>query len=270
MYFYYCLANKRGHDQVCRDRIMHAKIWDLIVSNGVYFVVLGTDISRMDSYSWDDFLFEIQSPEYVCSVLWENSVELIHRMVYQYYTSYRSIIHLFLPNIWIYLKQEQKKKTITVKTRNALARPNAVTTDALANIFHTWECVHHASTDQTLVVFPDMLSLQMRYNNQNYILWARDNDTKIAAYYYDLQHGYKNILITTSANICMDYKKLSQIICYFPDTRYYKYQQDPRIFIPDVLEKMAKLHGAEYIVIDSGIASVVASEANTAVIAIPI
>jgi hypothetical protein len=68
----------------------------------------------------------------------------------------------------------------------------------------------------------------------------------------------------------MDYKKLSQIICYFPDTRYYKYQQDPRIFIPDVLEKMAKLHGAEYIVIDSGIASVVASEANTAVIAIPI
>jgi hypothetical protein len=46
----------------------------------------------------------------------------------------------------------------------------------------------------------------------------------------------------------MDYKKLSQIICYFPDTRYYKYQQDPRIFIPDVLEKMAEIHEAEMII----------------------
>jgi hypothetical protein len=68
----------------------------------------------------------------------------------------------------------------------------------------------------------------------------------------------------------MDYKKLSQIICYFPDTRYYKYQQDPRIYIPDVLEKMAKLHGAEYTIISSGASSVIMSEANTAVIAIPI
>lgn len=46
----------------------------------------------------------------------------------------------------------------------------------------------------------------------------------------------------------MDYKQLSQIICYFPDTRYYKYSQDPRIYIPEVLEKMAEIYGAEMII----------------------
>lgn len=252
MYFYYCLANKWGSDQVCRDTVFYGNVWDLILSNGVYFINLGEALSRKDFYISEDHYFQIYAPESVCSIMNGYTLQLVHWMVYQYCTTYKSIIQLFLPNISLYLKQEQKKKTMTAKSRNALARPNAVTTTSLMTPFCTWECTHHTSTDQTLVVFPDMLSLQMRYNNQNYLLWARDNDTKTAAYYYDLQHGYKNILITTSANICMDYKKLSQIICYFPDTRYYKYQQDPRICIPDVLEKMAKLHGAEYTVIGSG------------------
>jgi len=107
----------------------------LLVSNGVYFILLGDEISRKNLYISEDYYFEIQQPEYVCAIMNDYTLNMIHWMVYQYCTTYKSIIHLFLPNISIYLKQEQKKKTMTVKSRNALARPNAVTTGSLLDPF---------------------------------------------------------------------------------------------------------------------------------------
>lgn len=248
MFYYYCFANKWWHDQVCRDTVLYGNPGDLIISNGVYFVTLGADISRKELYVNDTMFFPIHNPEICTALLSPDSMTLVHRMVYYYCSTYKSVLWLFLPNISIYLKQEQKKKTMTIKSRNSLAWPNAVTTSSIIDPFQTIELVHHTIYTQSLVVFPDILSLSMRFQDQQYILWGTDNDTKIASYYYDLQHGYKNILITTSANICMDYKQLSQIICYFPDTRYYKYSQDPRIYIPEVLEKMAEIYGAEMII----------------------
>lgn len=103
---------------------------------------------------------------------------------------------------------------------------------------------------QTLIVFPDLLGLRYRFQDREYILSGKDTTSKVMKYYVDLQKGYKNILITTGANICMDYKQLSQIICYFPKTWYYKYRQDPRIWIPEVLEKMAEIWKAKIVYIE--------------------
>lgn len=68
-------------------------------------------------------------------------------------------------------------------------------------------------------------------------------------YYVDIQYGYKNIILTTAANMFMDYRLLDQIIFYFPNTRYYKYQHDPRISVSEVIDKLVEIWWAKKIIV---------------------
>lgn len=246
MFFYFCFTNKWWHDQLCRDTTLHWEPWDLIASNWSHFLVLWEYISRRELYEVKEFNFPITQYEKIGRLVNSKTLELIHWMVYFYYTNYRAIVNLFVPHLWIYAKQELKTKTMKSKDIKKYAQYNTIQNSWSLDRRKKLVLSCDKSIGQTLVVFPDMLSLLMRTKELDYILVGSDAQTKLTRYYYDLQNWNKNILITTSANICMDYKQLSQIICYFPDTRYYKYQQDPRIFIPEVLQKMAEIHGAHY------------------------
>gem|GEM_PF-3653039 len=63
----------------------------------------------------------------VCATLFgKQTLQLIHWMVYQYYTSYRSVIHLFVGDIMQYLKSLQKAKTMKGKDRTAHAYYNTI------------------------------------------------------------------------------------------------------------------------------------------------
>lgn len=224
MYFYYCFSNKRGFDQVCNDEQLYAKPWSLIQSNGSYYLVLWEQISWQSLYEHKDYFFPLQSVVDVCQIMNNQTMALLHWMIYQYCCSYRSVVNLFISDPEIYLKQKDKFKTVKKKD---LYMHRDISIEG-----------------QKLIAYPDIMSLRSRESNRELCLFANDSQARVMKYYYELQQWYKNILITTSANICMDYGDLREIICYFPDTPYYKYQQDPRIFIPEVLEKMAEIYGA--------------------------
>ncbi len=247
MFFYYCFSTKFGYDQVCWDQKQLGKPWDLIEANGSYFIVLGSGLSWQDLYVNPSFAFDIQNATIVETVLSKQTMELIHWMVYYYYTSYRSVIHLFLSDIRHYLKASVKAKTLTGKD---LKKYSDYTSSSSFSRNASLSLVRDDTIKQTLVVFPDLLSLRHRTDDMDYILSSQDSIQRITKYYYDLQHGYKNILITTGANIFMDWKKLSQIILYFPETRYYKSQQNPRYYVPEVLGKMAELWKAKLVKIE--------------------
>lgn len=241
MFFYYCFSNRFGYDQICWDEQEYGKSGDLLEANGSYFIALGKEISWKDLYVLPDLHFELRNVQVCVTLFGKQTLQLVHWMVYWYYTSYRSVVHLFVGDIMHYLKSLQKVKTMKGKDRNIYARYNtivaqdgsgAVDSQSLPRLWYD------TTIKQTLVVFPDLLSLRHRFQDIDYILNGQDSMSRVMKYYHDLQHGYKNILITTSANIFMDYKNLSQIICYFPDTRYYKAQQNPRYYVPEVLEKM--------------------------------
>lgn len=245
IFFYYCFTNKRGYDQICRNNQSLGAPWDIIESNWSHFLNLGEEISRSSLYSKPEYMFEITNSQFVCKILHEHTLTLIHWMVYQYYTSYRAIVWLFVANLWVYLKQLSKLKTLKKKDLSQYSSFN--------ELQWLWKPFDHSSlidlistssSKQTLVVFPSILAMRMRCSNKEYMLTGRDTATRTMKYYLDLQHGYKNILITTSANIYMDYRDLGQIILYFPDTRYYKYQHDPRVSITEVCTKLALLYWA--------------------------
>ena len=231
MFFYYCFQNKRWSDQICWDEQGIGKPGDLIFINETYYLSLGTEISRQEQ------------------LFGSKTLELIHRMVYRYYTSYKSVINLFAPSIPHYLKHILKSKTFKKKDIQKIAHFNSIEKLEDLNAQSNLVLNHEDKVHQALVVFPDLLSMSYRTNERDFILTSADGEAKKANYFHDLQIGHKNILLTTSANICMDYHKLTRIICYFPETWYYKYRQDPRIRVPEVLEKMAEIRKAELIFI---------------------
>jgi hypothetical protein len=250
MFFYFCFSNKFGYDQICWDDALYGKPGDLIESNGSHFLVLGDAISWQEQYMGSTYQFPIQQYEIIWNICGPKTLELIHWMVYHYYTSYKSVVTLFVWNVTTYLKQQQKAKTLKSKDAKKYSDYNSIKKSDTLNREDKLTVCHEDKVGQTLIVFPDLLSLYYRFDDKEYMVTAKDADSKIVRYYHDLQMGYKNILITTSANICMDYRNLTQIICYFPKTRYYKYQHDPRIWVPEVLEKMAQVRGASFVCID--------------------
>lgn len=179
------------------------------------------------------------------------TLKLIHWMVYRYYTSYKSVINLFAPSIPHYLKHILKAKTFKKKDIQKIAQWNSIENLESLTPQSNLKLSHDNKVHQTLIVFPDILTMMYRCKERDFILTSADGEAKKANYFHDLQIAHKNILFTTSANICMDYHKLTRIICYFPETWYYKYRQDPRIRVPEVLEKMAEIRKAELIFVRS-------------------
>lgn len=252
MFFYYCFTNKFGYDQVCRDSQEIGKVWDLFEANGSHFIALGSELSWQEQYGIQNYEFSIANAQIIWSIFSKQTLELIHRMVYWYYTSYRAVISLFISDLWQYLKAIQKLKTLTAKD----AKKHAVVNDIVdkkwlpLNRDSKIELAKNWSIKQSLVIFPDLLSLKYRLIDSEHILSGQDTNHKVMKYYYDLQQANKNILVTTWANMYMDRKQLDQIILYFPKTRYYKAQQDPRLFIPELVEKMTKIRKAKLTIID--------------------
>lgn len=251
IFFYYCFTNKRWYDQICRNHQSIGKPWDLIESNGSHFLLLGSDISWYTFYHKPDYYFELGEYSFICSLMRDKTLVLIHWMVYQYYTSYRAIVWLFIANLSAYLKHTLKIKTYKKKdliqhssfntlwwSNDTLTSLQKITLDKSS--FFSW---------QTLVVFPDSMSIAMRSHEKEYILTGRDTSSRVMNYYVDIQYGYKNIILTTAANMFMDYRLLDQIIFYFPNTRYYKYQHDPRISVSEVIDKLVEIWWAKKIIV---------------------
>ena len=104
MFFYYCFTNKFGYDQVCRDTAQIGKEGDLIEANGSHFIALGSELSWQEQYAVSSFQFPVSSAQIICSIFNKQTLELIHWMVYWHYTSYRTVIALFMPDLGQYLK----------------------------------------------------------------------------------------------------------------------------------------------------------------------
>ncbi|HMY80327.1 MAG TPA: hypothetical protein PLW93_00970 [Candidatus Absconditabacterales bacterium] len=250
-FFYYCFHTKWGHDQICWDSKLIGEPGSLITSNGSYFISLGDQLSWNEFYIGHDYFFELSSHSEILGTLFHHhTLQMIHRMVYEYYTSYRSVIGLFVSSIDAYSKSTQKIATIKKKDLTLLSMYNTLTSPLISD--STIELGSTGKGKQTLVIFPDALALHMRVksNHQEYVLTGLDTDLRAMRTYILIQQQLQNCLITTQANVFMDYRALHQIIVYFPQTRYYKSQRDPRIRLPDWCSKLAKVHGADLIYID--------------------
>lgn len=234
--YIYSFTHFAWSDRVFHAPHLNANPWDLL-SDGVNTVLaLGEEIAFPELinsiYTWAPL--GLKHPQ----LLSAPTLELLHRMVKTRYSTYKNVIKLFLdPDIDALLAKKPSK----------LAKKSKKT-----------ECrigIHHIQTDkdQILVVFPDLWTRENSlYEEQNTLsLQSLQTQAKKNLNRWKIKEGSENLLLATSSEIFQDFKTLARIYLLEPQKRYYASQQDPRYKVQTVLQKIAELHQAQLITIES-------------------
>ena len=163
-------------------------------------------------------------------------LDLLHRMVETYYTTYKSVIRLFVTNaIEKLLEREGKLKAQGSK---------------LKAVVQSWG-FSLATEGQTLIVFPDLRTMfnttdeAFRESEGVAFLSATQTEKQKDVHRWEIKKWIKSVILCTYAEIFQDFHDLKKIIFIDPHKRYYANQQDPRYKVGDVLEEMKKLYWAE-------------------------
>jgi primosomal protein N' len=170
-----------------------------------------------------------------CSI---QTIQLIHWMVYEWYTTYKNVVKLFFDQeidslLWKEIKPKKGKVYHSCKIWNQII---------------TWEKY------QTLIIFPDIrtfLNIFPENKFEGTFLYSLDSQAKKNKNRWNIKTGNENLIATTSSEIFQDYNNLKKIYFIEPQKWYYAAQQDPRYKVDMVINKLAELYQAEFLTISS-------------------
>lgn len=190
---------------------------DLIFDGERYFLNLWDDISRPEQWYTNQTITISQKIPALCTQI---TLELIHRMVNERFSSYNKVIPLFFGsdiNILLKYKKVQPKN----KERE--------------------------TKKQSLFLFPSILSIQ-HYLNQHperedsILLSGSSTTVQKAKAYRTLSTNTQQTLLCTHSQIFQNRNHLTEIHVMDPHSPYYHTFQEPRYTISTVIEKMRKLY----------------------------
>ncbi len=109
--YLYGFSRFYGNDKVCNvvfsKGISSYHPGDLLESGNEFFLVLGEHVAFSEQYTYSDHLPLSMKHHHFLS---ESTLQLLHYMVETYYTTYSSVIKLFLPaDIEKVIKYQSKK-----------------------------------------------------------------------------------------------------------------------------------------------------------------
>ena len=164
------------------------------------------------------------------------AMDLLHRMVATYYTTYKSVIPHFLPDDIEKLLQKEKKASKIDK--------NSTELDNIEDFVL-------AEKGQTMIVFPDLWTLygvlgeSVRGHPQLALLLSVHTQNQKDIHRWQIKRGQVSVILCTYAEIFQDFADLQKIIRVDPHKWYYANQQDPRYKVGDVLSFLASTTGAK-------------------------
>jgi primosomal protein N' len=226
-----------GFDKICllaetTDK-KKVKTGDLLVIGNQYFLCIWKNLAFAEQYQ---HLTTVQAELVYKWFLSLSTLKLFHWMVESYYTTYKSVVRLFVAHdIQKLLERENKLKAPSTKHKAVLN-------------FWNFSC---AKEGQTLIVFPDIRTL---FNTTDEIfresdgvacLLAGNTEKQKDVHRWEIKKWLKSVILCTYAEIFQDFHNLKKIIFVDPHKWYYASQQDPRYKVGDVIEEMQKLYGAE-------------------------
>lgn len=237
--YIYAFSSLAWQDGVFLAQTLNPKFkpWDLIKNDEGYFLVLGEEISfpELCQNLYQDTANFILVEK---SLLSSWNLELVHRMVYQRYSSYKTVLKLFLDKDPLALLQKKPSKSSQKKQKSEIDLGK-----------------HQISTDssQILIVAPDLRTLHNALiSSQNALFLSNlDSQAKKNTNRRSLKSWKSQIILTTSSEIFQDFNWLSHIYLLEPQKRYYASQQEPRYKVQSVLQKIADLTWASFSIIDS-------------------
>ena len=206
---------------------------------------------------WTDFLLnlwdEISFPELIrtqftpnspCEVVYpkffdQNFLALLHRMVYQRYTTYNNVLKYFVSfEIPQLLAREAK-----AKWQNKKLILNKVS-------------IPFDESKQNLVIIPDNRSRENQLSDffsQDWIihLYSTDTQNRKDQNRREIKKSKVWIIVATQSEVFQPFNNLWSITLIDGYKRYYHNQQDPRYEIPDVVNKMQVLRNCQVISLEN-------------------
>ncbi len=148
----------------------------------------------------------------VKKLLTKNSLKTMHRFVNHRFTTYKNTVPLFLTNN---IEALLKKNPLTAKSKKV---------------------------EQSLIIFPTVWSLmnQTTASQRNaetaVVLHGASTVVQKAKAFWGIKKGEIITVYCTYSQIFQDWKNLTHITVYDQHSRWYKNQQDPRWYLPTVLD----------------------------------
>ncbi len=237
--YYFCFDRFVGWDMVIYSTLGSSKAGELWRNGENFFLCLWDFIAFPELYLHKEplVLWELVEKSFLAA----KSIDLIHWMVYEWYSSYKSVIPLFLGNDLLSLLK-YKKKWLENQT------PPLSYEKAELRIRESKENLGQA---QQLFVFPDLWTMvqileKSWFDEKNYcVLHSATSYAYKQKTFWWIKSGKVSTLFSTHSQIFQDWKNLKRIEMIDPAKRYYKSQQDPRYSTADVVTKMADLYGVK-------------------------
>jgi len=216
-----------GHDRVFLWQIKEEIFWkskkasfqagDLVTFGEDVFLCLGKEVSFPEIYNYA-YLSTLKAKIIYKWLISPTSMQYIHRMVYQRYSSYKSVLKYFLSfDIPKLLAREIKENSSN-------------------------------SLDQKLYLFPDLWSLmnvvpESQQNKKGHIflhsqMTAKQKDLARR----NIKKGLIHTVFTTHSGMFQDWDNLQKITIYDPHKRYYANHQDPRYKVITCVNEMKKIY----------------------------
>ena len=222
------------HDRVFSSSLSIGKAGDLIQCWWDFLLNLGDEIA------FPELIRTQFMPTSPCEVVYpkffnQNFLSLLHRMVYQRYSTYNNVLKYFVSfEIPQLLAREDKAKWKKKKLN-------------ISDI-----SVPFIDSKQNLVIIPDNRSRENQFPDffsQDFIthLYSTDTQNRKDQNRREIKKSKVWIIVATQSEVFQPFNNLWTITFIDWYKRYYHNQQDPRYDISEVVKKMQELRDCEVI-----------------------
>lgn len=234
--FVYSFFKYAGSDRVfLLDGGHNVQQGDLVRTHDDVFLVLGEESSFAEQYTTVYRHFVIV--DVISSFFSASTIFLIHQLVATYYSTYKNVIDLFVPDIDVCLRlyNPHKEEASYVPVRF----------DQETQQFSAGQS---SLPGQQLIVFPDLRSMYQALGNthrgNNVLRHSGMTTLQKARIAQSVRQGTLSTLYTTHAGIFQAWYDLRHIVVFEPYKRYYASHQDPRYKTQDVIAMLVDLYGS--------------------------
>ena len=222
------------HDRVFSSTLSIWKIGDLIQCWWDFLLNL------WDEISFPELIRTQFIPTSPCEVVYpkffdENFLSLLHRMVYQRYSTYNNVLRYFVSfEIPQLLSRESKSKWKNKKLD-------------FSNI-----SIQLDESKQNLIIIPDNRSRENQLSDffsQDFVmhLYSTDTQNRKDQNWWEIKKSKVWVIVATQSEVFQPFNNLWTITLIDWYKRYYHNQQDPRYSISEVVKKMQELRNCEVI-----------------------
>jgi len=225
-------------------------IWDLIQINSDFFLI------KWNNWIWKEILW---NPEYIWNLFSPTTILFQNFISSYWYTRYFKIFHLYIQNTKYFKKLTlpiiKRQKKINIQWEYICKYSNF---EDYKNYLKMWDSsikiIDYNYFDkykpwkwQNLFVFPNLRSLYNFKNNINFsydilnISWTHLYRTKM---FLDIKIWKTKNIFTTHAWVFQDWHKLNDIFIFDPYKWYYKNQQNPRYYLPEIAKQLKFFYNA--------------------------